>query len=175
MSTEDNTNETENNSVSESQPENTVSANESIESAKNAANNILANLMALKESNPKVFFGGIGGLALVILLLMMSGGSDPKMPSHKNVDVAAGQSYVLKSANSYDSNAPIRMVSVPGSMAAFDETEEEDRAPCKHLTEGTQVKAVQVEKTNYGNYAKVEVTSGECNGKSGWVLTIDMQ
>jgi hypothetical protein len=153
------------------------SVNASVESAKNAAGNLLANFLALKESNPKVFFGAIGGLVLLIIILMVSGGSDPKMPIHESKAVVIGQSYVLKSANAYDTQATVRLVAVPGSMAAYDDTEEADREGCKHIKEGTPVKVIQSQDA-YGKkdvFVEVEMTSGECVGKRGWALAINLQ
>lgn len=183
MSIDDNTNESENLNQPEEtkQPASSESASHQTESqgsAQNAAGNLVAKLLELKESNPKVFFGGIGAVAVVFLILVMSGGSDPKLPVHQSKAIAPGQSYVLKSANAYDPAATIRLVAVPGSMAAYDDTEEADReGACKHLPQGTPVKAIQSQDA-YGKkdvFVEVEMTSGECEGKRGWALAIDLQ
>ena len=147
------------------------------EASDNSVGNIVASVMALKESNPKVFFGGLAGIVL-LLGLMMSGGSDSKLPVHQAKPIVVGQSYVLKGANAYDPNATIRLVSVPGSMAAYDDTEEADRdGSCKHIAEGTPVKLVQSQDA-YGKkdvFAEVEMLSGECEGKRGWALSVNLQ
>ena len=193
MSIDDNTNESENQNQADesnqaagsepvSQPaEAPVSQPAAAQaSAQNAAGNAVASLLALKESNPKVFFGGIGAVAVVLVLLMTSGGdSDSKLPVHQAKAIVPGQSYVLKSANAYDANATIRLVSVPGSMAAYDDTEENDReGACKHMAQGTPVKAIQSQDA-YGKkdvFVEVEImASGECEGKRGWALAIDLQ
>jgi hypothetical protein len=89
-----------------------------------------------------------------------------------------GQNYVLKGANAYDPNATIRLVGVPGSMAAYDDTEEADRdGSCKHIAEGTPVKLIQAQDA-YGKkdvFAEVEMTSGECEGRRGWALSVNLQ
>lgn len=177
MSIDDNTNESENQTQPEenNQPTPTESP---APSAQNAAGNLLASLLQLKESNPKAFFGGIGAVVLVLLYLVMSGGSDPKLPVHQSKAIVPGQNYVLKSANAYDPSATIRLVAVPGSMAAYDDTEEADRdGACKHMPQGTPVKAIQSQDA-YGKkdvFVEVEMTSGECQGKRGWALAIDLQ
>ena len=152
--------------------------NASVESAKNAAGNLLATFLALKESNPKVFFGIIGGAVVLLLILFMGGGSDNKMPVHQAKAIVIGQNYVLKSANAYDPQATIRLVAVPGSMAAYDDTEEADReGSCKHIKEGTPVKVIQSQDA-YGKkdvFVEVEMTSGECEGKRGWALAVNLQ
>ena len=141
-----------------------------------AAANVLASVLALREANPKVFYGGLAGV-LLLLIFILSGGSDAKLPVHQSKAVVVGQNYVLKSANAYDANATIRLVSVPGSMAAYDDTEENDREGCKHITDGTPVKVVQSQDA-YGKkdvFVEVEMTSGECEGKRGWALAINLQ
>jgi hypothetical protein len=141
----------------------------------NAAN-VLASVLALREANPKVFYGGAAGV-LLILIFLFSGGSDAKLPVHQAKPVVIGQNYQLKSANAYDPNATIRLVSVPGSMAAYDDTEENDREGCKHIPDGTPVKVIQSQDA-YGKkdvFVEVEMTSGECEGKRGWALAINLQ
>ncbi len=142
----------------------------------NNVGNMVASVLALRESNPKVFYGGIAGVVL-LLVVMISGGSDDNLPVHKSKPVVVGQNYVLKSANAYDPNATIRLVSVPGSMAAYDDTEENDREGCKHIPDGTPVKVVQSQDA-YGKkdvFVEVEMTAGECEGKKGWALAINLQ
>ena len=183
MSIDDNTNESENLNPSEEteqpkKPEPAAQSNDSLDSAKSAASGLVAKLLELKEENPKVFFGGIGGVAVLLLLLIMTGGSDPKLPTHQAATIVPGQNYVLKSANAYDASATIRLVSVPGSMAAYDDTEESDReGGCKHMPQGTPVKAIQSQDA-YGKkdvFVEVEMTTGECLGQRGWALAIDLQ
>ena len=143
---------------------------------KSGLGDTVASVLALREANPKVFYGGIAGV-LLLLILMFSGGSDSKLPVHQSKPVVVGQSYVLKSANAYDPNATIRLVSVPGSMAAYDDTEENDREGCKHIPDGTPVKVTQSQDA-YGKkdvFVEVEMTSGECEGKRGWALAINLQ
>ena len=176
MSIDDNTNESEN----QTQPEESTPVSETVEAAQNAAGNALSSIMELKESNPKVFFGGIGAIVLVLLVLMMSGGSDPKLPVHQSKPISVGQSYVLKSPNTYDPNATIRMVAVPGSMAAYDDTEENDRdGACKHLPQNTAVKLTQSQPDPSDKnvvWVEVEVTdAGECQGKKAWTSGINLQ
>lgn len=183
MSIDDNTNESENQNQTEEPnqapgSESAPQANEALASAQNVAGNLLSSAMQLKESNPKVFFGGIGAIVLVLLIMMMSGGDDKKLPAHQAKAIVPGQNYVLKSANAYDANATIRLVAVPGSMAAYDDTEEADReGACKHMPQGTPVKAVQSQDA-YGKkdvFVEVEMLEGECQGKRGWALAIDLQ
>jgi len=157
----------------------TENTNQATKNAKNATKDILAKAMALKESNPKVFFGGIGAVVIVILLIIiMSGGSNKELPVHKAATINIGQNYVLKGANASTPEDTVRLVAVPGSMAAYDDTEKDDRVGgCKHMPQGTPVKALQTQDA-YGKanaFVQVEITSGECKGQKGWALAIDIQ
>ena len=146
-------------------------------SASNAAGNLLSKIMEIKESNPKVFFGGIGGLVLVVLIIMMMGGNKKNLPVKKMASLSIGQLYELKGVNTYDPAATIRLVSVPGSMAAYDDTEVEDRkGGCKHMPQGTKVKLVQVQEAfGKAKFVEVEMIEGECAGKKGWAVATNLK
>ncbi|MGY6277625.1 hypothetical protein [Methylomonas sp. MgM2] len=182
MSIDENTNESENqnNTEESASSESLAPATEASSSAKNAAGNFLSTLLALKESNPKVFFGGIGAVVVVLLIVIMSGGSDKKLPVYQAKALVPGQSYALKNPNSYDPSATVRLVSVPGSMAAYDDTEEADReGGCKHMPQNTPVKLIQTQNDSTDRdmvWAEVEMTgSGECQGKRGWTSSVNLQ
>lgn len=188
MSIDDNNNESANQTAAEegvqASAESTssvaASANESVAAAQQAAGNLIANLLALKESNPKVFFGGIGAVVLIILIILMSGGSDSKLPAHQVKAMVPGQNYVLKNPNSYDPAATIRLVAVPGSMQAYDDTEENDReGACKHMPQNTPVKLVQSQIDSADKkvlWVEVEINAaGECMGKKAWTSAINLQ
>jgi len=133
--------------------------------------NAISKVMALKESNPKVFFGAIGGLVLLVLVVMMMGGNNNAIPSHKAANLVIGNTYTLKGINSYGSNVTIRLVAVPGSMAAYDESEKEGNdSSCKNIPQGTQVKLKQVQQA-FGNakFVQLEILGDSpCVGKTGW-------
>lgn len=180
MSLEENTNDTENNSPAEepNQPESVAATAAAPATA--AAGNALASILALKESNPKVFYGGVGGVALLLLVLIFSGGSNPKLPVHQQKPLVVGQGYVLKSPNTYDPNATVRLVGVPGSLAAYDDTEENDRdGACKHMPMNSPVKLLQIQNDTTDKnlvWAEVEITaSGECQGRRAWTSGINLQ
>ncbi|CAA9890709.1 conserved hypothetical protein [Candidatus Methylobacter favarea] len=150
-----------------------------IDSAKNMAGNLTSSILSLKEKQPKVFFGAIGGIVLLILIMMMSGGDKPTPVSGPTVkDLVAGQKYILKSPNTYDPKATVRLVPVPGTMAAYDDTEEADRtSPCQHLPQGTPVSVIDFQDA-FGKknaFVKVQIEEGECKGNAGWTLAINIQ
>lgn len=159
---------------------NEESAKQAVESSKKIAGNAASALMDLKEKNPKVFFGAIGGVVVLILIMMMSGGGGNKPaisgPSIKNL--AIGQQYILKSPNSYDPASTVRLVSVPGALAAYDDSEEADRTgACQHMAQGTKVTPTEFQdfagKKNI--YVKVKMLEGECKDNEGWTLAINVQ
>ena len=147
-------------------------------SAQNKVGDTVAAIMQLKESNPKVFFGAIGGVVLLLLIVMMSGGSAPVVKGQEMKSLVKGNKYILKSANGYEAGAPVRLVSSPDNIAAYDDTEEADRnTPCQHIPQGTSVTVLELQDM-YGTknaFAKVQMEEGECKGKDGWVLSIDVQ
>ena len=147
------------------------SKNDNMESAKQAGQNAIASLLSLKDNNPKVFYGAIGGIVLLLLIIMMSGGGSGVISGPSSKNIVVGQSYLLKSSNTYSSNSTVRLVSVPGSMAAYDDTEEDDREGCLHLPEGSSVTVKDLTDA-FGKknaFAKVVAETGECAGRGGWV------
>jgi hypothetical protein len=173
MSNEDNAKQEENIQQEEK-------VEQTVETAKNTVGNMLSSFLSLKEKNPKVFFGAIGGVAILLVLMMSMGGDGSKPtisgPALKNL--AVGQRYVLKSANAYDPSATVRLVSTPGAIAAYDDTEEADRSgACQHIPQGTPVSVLDFADA-YGKqkaYAKVRIEEGECKGNEAWALAIDVQ
>ncbi len=147
---------------------------DAVETVTETSENITSKLMALKESNPKLLYGAIGALAFVVLGLMMMGGGDkPSLPAAKVMNLAVGQTYALKGVNTYDPDATVRLVAVPGSIAAYDDTEEEDRkGECKHMPQGTKIKLLQIQEAfGKAKFVEVEMLDGECSGKKGWTVS----
>jgi hypothetical protein len=174
MSNEENTQQEEN-----VQQEDNVK--QTVDSAKNTAGNLVSSFLSLKEKNPKVFFGAIGGVVVLLVLMMTMGGDDASKPTISGPalkDLVEGQRYVLKSANAYDPAATVRLVSTPGAIAAYDDTEEADRSgACQHIPQGTPVTVLGFSDA-YGKqkaYAKVRIEEGECKGNEAWALAIDVQ
>lgn len=159
---------------------NEENAKKSLESAKNIVGQLISTALSLKEKNPKVFYGAVGGLALLLIFAMVGGGSGgeaPSLPTGSSIkNLQAGQLYSLKSANSYDTSAMIRLVSAPGTLAAYDDTEEADRSgTCQNFQQGTKVKVIRTQEISSTEYAEVSVESGDCKGKTGWAFAIDLQ
>jgi hypothetical protein len=173
MSNEENAKQEENIQLEEN-------VKQTVDTAKNTAGNLVSSFLNLKENNPKVFFGAIGGVVLLLIIMMTMGGdgSKPVISGPVIKDLAIGQRYSLKSANAYDPSATVRLVSTPGAIAAYDDTEEADRnGACQHIPQGTPVSVLEFADA-YGKqktYAKVRVEEGACKGNEGWALAIDVQ
>lgn len=137
--------------------------------------NLTAQLSNLKQSNPKLFFGGIAVLVIGIVILF-SGGDSNNIESTKMANITRGKTYELRVINSYDPESTVRLVAIPGSLGAYDDTEVEDRVGCMHLPRGTKVKVLDLQKAfESANFVKVEILSGECIGKMGWTMSTNIQ
>ena len=154
---------------------------QTVDSAKNTVGNLVSSFLSLKEKNPKVFFGAIGGVVVLLFIMMTMVGDNSSKPAISGPalkDLAVGQRYVLKSANAYDPAATVRLVSTPGAIAAYDDTEEADRSgACQHMPQGTPVSVLDFADA-YGKqkaYVKVRIEEGECKGNEAWALAIDVQ
>ncbi len=150
---------------------------ETVETAKNAAGSFLSALLGLKDKNPKVFFGAIGGAVLLFGFLMMGGKAEKVISGQSIKDLAVGQKYILKSPNTFDSTATVKIANVPGAIAAYDDSEEEKAAPCLRLPQGTPVSVIDFQDSNgiKNAFVKVQIEEGECKGSLGWALAIDVQ
>lgn len=180
MSNEENSNETINETIDKAEDmlEDVVDKAEdmlddAVETVSDTAESAGSKLKNLKDSNPKLFFGGIGAIALILIsIMMMGGGNKPPLPTAKVVDLTVGKTYSLKGVNTYDPDSTVRLVAVPGSMAAYDETKEDgSKEVCKHLPQGTKVELLQ-EQDAFGSakFVEVQIAGGECAGKKGWTI-----
>lgn len=165
--------------MSDSEKTNSEASPSAADEAKKTTTSLVTTALELKQANPKLFFGGIAGVVVLLLLVMsIGGGSDTATATKAIKDHVVGQNYVLRGANSSDANGKIRIVQVPGSVAAFDDTDEDPKEQaCNHLAAETQVKALGFQdfagKKNA--FVNVEILSGNCKGKKGWALAIDVQ
>lgn len=152
------------------------------ENIQKTAGNFLASALTLQKEKPKLFYGAVGGLALLFLIALFSGGGDSSSPAVTGTaikDLVIGQKYILEGPNAYDKNATIRLVAVPGTIAAYDDTDEEDRmGNCKHMPAGTPVSILSFQDA-YGKknaFSNVQIESeGECKGHTGWTLSINIK
>ena len=156
---------------------NEENASKSKETAKKAISSLVSSLSQLKEANPKVLYGGIGVVVLAVLFLMMGGDDKPELAEPSVTNLVIGQNYKLREVNSYDPSSEVRLVLTPGNMAAFDDTEKEDREGCNTVKQGTTVRLLGFYDAfgKQNAYANIEVLEGECKGKRRWILSINVQ
>lgn len=170
MSDEETTNQTA--------EEPTVSPTQATESTTDSSSGLTTTLLNLKESNPKVFFGAIGGIALLLIIMVMTGGDSNPIPTSAPKNLVVGQKYKLKNPNAYEVASPIRLVTVPGAIAAYDDSEDETKKEaCRQIAQGTSITLTELQDA-YGKknvFSKVKIDEGECQGSEGWVLSIDVQ
>ncbi|NOR80733.1 MAG: hypothetical protein GQ529_07860 [Methyloprofundus sp.] len=95
---------------------------EAVDAVEDAVDQAKPPLMKLKEENPKVFYGAIAGVVLVLGLFFMSGG-DSGSKQHASAAISLDQTYTLKAPNSVGETS-LKILKVPGSMASFDNPED---------------------------------------------------
>lgn len=152
--------------------------NQSPDVASTSSSGLTASLLELKENNPKVFFGAIGGILILIAIVVFSGGGSNAIPTAAPKNLVIGQKYTLKNPNAYEVASPIRLVTVPGAIAAYDDSEDETKKEaCRQIQQGTGVLLTELQDA-YGKknvFSKVKIEDGDCKGSEGWVLSIDVQ
>ncbi len=159
---------------------NEENAKKTVEAAKETAGKLFSVMMELKEKNPKVFFGIVGGVVFLLLVIMMSGGDSGVLPQSSAKNLVVGQQYVLKNPNTYEIESPIQLVAVPGAISAYDDSEDEGKSKvesCRRIAQGTPITALEFQEFagKKNAFVKVQVENGVCKGSSGWVLAIDVQ
>ncbi len=148
------------------------------ESHEEASTNIIASLLALKESNVNAFYGIVGGVGAILLALVMLGfgGGDEVLKKADAKGLAAGQRYSLKSPNAAAEGnevSTVRLVPTPGAITAFDDDENKTEE-CRKFPVGTSVTVLDKQESGTVVYAKVQVDEGSCSGTIGWVLGINL-
>ena len=143
---------------------------EAVDAVEDAVDNAQPALMKLKEENPKVFYGAIAGIVVVLGFIFLSGGGST-VKQHAQTAVSLGQSYTLTAPNSVGETTTLKILKVPGSMASFDNSED---VVC-NAPVGTPVIARNFQDA-FGKsqlFVQVEIQQevGDCRqGVKGWTL-----
>lgn len=138
---------------------------------------ITQTLLDLKENNPKVFYGGVAGVVVIMLAVLFSGGNSKNLPQNAPKNLAAGQKYTLKSPNATDDDGmstSIKLVATPGAIEAFDDEGDNKTEDCRKFPEGTHVSVLDKMDSKGVTFAKVQIEEEQCNGTIGWVLAINL-
>ena len=142
---------------------------DAVDAVEDAVDKAKPPLMKLKEENPKVFYGAIAGVVVVLGFFFMSGGGNGSK-QHAQTAISLGQSYTLKAPNSVGEST-LKILKVPGSMASFDNPED---VVC-NAPVGTQVIARDFQDA-FGKkqlFVQVEIQQevADCRqGVKGWTL-----
>ena len=149
-----------------------------VEAKANLMKDAIASVMDMKENNPKMFYGIVAGVTGLIFMLAMLGGDEKVLSSAAPKNLAAGQKYTLQSPNAAAEDGEqsiIRLVATPGAIAAFDDDENKTEE-CTKFPEGTHVTVLDKQDA-FGKkdvFAKVQIDEEACNGKTGWVLAVNL-
>ncbi len=135
----------------------------------------LPPLLKLKQENPKLFFGGIAGIVVVLGIYFMSGG---RSETEKTLQTAlsVGSTYTLQAPNSVGEEGSLKILKIPGQMSAFDN---DDDVICK-APSGTRVviKSFQAAFGQKNLFAQVEIPNevSDCRaGVKGWTLSSNLK
>ena len=137
-----------------------------------AVGELVGKFMELKSSKPKVFYGAIGGVVLLFMMMSFSGGNPELISERVDENLVIGQTYTLKNPNAAGGEAMTSLVKEPCVLEGYDRTLNDDLYVCL-APSGTKVEILQlVEAYGVANLcAKVKVQTGVCQGKEGWTLT----
>ncbi|MDF1583808.1 MAG: hypothetical protein RQ733_06245 [Methyloprofundus sp.] len=132
-------------------------------------------LMKLKDENPKLFYGALVAVVVVLGGVFMSGGDNGGKQHASQMTYAVGQSYTLQAANAL-TDTTVKILKVPGQMASFDN---ESDIVCSAPT-GTPALARSFQDA-FGTkqlFVQVEVQqeAGDCRqGVKGWTLKTNLK
>jgi len=137
-----------------------------------AVDNSVPFLIKLKQDNPMVFFGGIAGVILAVVLFMLS--DEEGVGQHKQAALSIGQTYTLQAANSLDGdNATLKILKIPGKMSAFDNDSDDDVTCTAPVGTSVTVRDFQDAFGTSQMFVQVEVNQevNDCRaGVKGWTV-----
>ena len=135
----------------------------------NALKNIGAKVNDLRQSNPKVFYGGLGAVVILVLFLLIGGGDTSQAPQ-VNAALKVGETYRLVNPN----GGEVLLVAVPGQFSSAEDNGEDSKNICL-VDSNTQVVLQEETFVNYIHYVKVQPSGGPCKGKSGWTSKVNIK
>ena len=148
---------------------------EVVDAVEGAIDDAKPPLMKLKDENPKLFFGALAGIVVVLGAVFMSGGDDGVKQHASKMTYTIGQSYTLQAANAL-TETTLKILKVPGQMSSFDN---EGDVICNAPT-GTPVLARSFQDA-FGTkqlFVQVEIKEevGDCRqGVKGWTLKTNLK
>ncbi|MBE0469190.1 MAG: hypothetical protein IBX55_06735 [Methyloprofundus sp.] len=148
---------------------------EVVDAVEGAIDDARPPLMKLKDENPKLFYGALVGVVVVLAVVFMSGGDNRSKQHASQMTYAVGQSYTLQAANAL-TDTTVKILKVPGQMASFDNDSD---VICSAPT-GTSVLARSFQDA-FGTkqlFVQVEIQqeAGDCRqGVKGWALKTNLK
>lgn len=120
--------------------------------------------------NKKVIYGAIGAVALIIIFMIFSSGSDSKLSPNLTKALTMGQTYTLDNPN----HGGVLLVKVPGKFGSREDESKDSDNVC--VVDGGTAAVVEEETViNYMHFVKVKPQQGDCSGKSGWTSKINVK
>jgi len=102
---------------------------------------------------------------------MFFGGSSVKQAPAPTVQI--GQTYTLTNPN-VTGGGGVLLLQAPGRMGATDPELREKEQVCV-VQSGTPAKVTEETVVRYVKYVKVEPLEGDCAGKQGWTITVNLK
>ncbi len=133
-----------------------------------AAGNAVQNIVNTLKSNPKALYALIGAGAVIFLVNGLMGGGSGQV--EVKTAVSSGQSVSLDNPNGGLSH----LTTGPGLNTTGDVEEDKDYSVCT-VPSGTKATVEEEQVVGMLPFVKVKVTSGDCQGKSGWTSKINIK
>ncbi len=126
----------------------------------------IGNIMDFREENPKVFYGGIGTVVVVVLLFMVltPAGTDIEGPK-----ITIGNVYTIAAPNGGPANLTASPVFSSADYAG------EDSVNVCQVKPGTKGKVLESRFVTYIDYVRLEILDGDCMGKKGWTSSVSLR
>ncbi len=120
----------------------------------------------------KIIYAIAGVIALIVLYLIFSSGSESTIAPQVNQSLIVGQTYTLDNPN--QGKGDVLLVRTPGKFGSREDESKESENVCV-VKGNTAVKFEQETMLNYMAFVKVQPTEGDCVGKSGWTAKINVK
>jgi hypothetical protein len=138
------------------------------EETKENTGNAVAGIVETLKTNPKVLYGAIGGVVVIMLGLAMGGGGEGEKV--KVASIGPGQTVTLENPNGGLSH----LTAVPGMQSASEAEENQEVSICV-AAGGTRASVEEEQMVGMLPYVKLKVIDGDCQGKTGWTSKVNIK
>ncbi len=133
-----------------------------------AGGNAVQNVINTLKTNPKALYVLVGAVVAVFLIKGLTGGGSGQV--EVKTAVKSGQNITLENPNGGNSHLTIS----PGLVSASDSEEDSESNVCT-VPAGTQASVEEEQVVGMLPFVKVKVSSGDCQGKTGWTAKINVK